>query len=201
MYNPRRFMNRAEEHVLVRRAKEGDDQAIVDLIRAHQDGLYAFILRMSGRPEVAEDIVQEALVRVLKNLRHFDSRFRFSTWLFTIAKRLYMNASQKLGPTFDTESVSLRATCVPGPGQETARWESMDKARHLIEVALAVLPRQQREVILLFHQLNWPIADIAEHLDMPQGTVKSHLHRGRARMRRLITADPGAHRQAQEVWS
>ena len=201
MYNLRRVMNRAEEHVLVRRAKEGDDQAIADLIRAHQDGLYAFILRMSGRPEVAEDIVQEAFVRVLKNLRRFDSRFRFSTWLFTIARRLYLNASQKLGPSFDTESVSSRATTDPGPGQETAYWESVDGVRDLLVEALAILPQQQREVILLFHQLNWPIAEIGEHLHMPLGTVKSHLHRGRARMKRMIMADPVTHRQAQEALS
>ena len=201
MYNARPVMDRAEEHALVRRAKEGDEQAIADLIRAHQDGLYCFILRMSGRHEVAEDIVQEALVRVLKNLRRFDSRFRFSTWLFTIAKRLYMNANQKLSPTFDTDAVSVRAAAEPGPGQESAHRETIANARELLDEVMATLPQQQREIMNLFHQLNWPIADIAEHLDMPQGTVKSHLHRGRARMKRSITADRVKHRHAREVFS
>ena len=106
-------MNKAAEHAVVRRAKAGDEKAVEALIRAHQDGVYAFILRMSGRPELAEDIVQEAFVRVLKNLHRFDSRFRFSTWLFTIAKRLYMNSIQKLGPSFDTQAVDQRR-CVAG---------------------------------------------------------------------------------------
>ncbi len=201
MYNARPVMDRAEEHALVRRAKEGDEEAIADLIRAHQDGLYRFILRMSGRPEVAEDVVQEALVRVLKNLRRFDSRFRFSTWLFTIAKRLYMNANQKLSPTFDTDAVGVRPAAGPSPDQQNAHWETIANARQLLDEVLATLPQQQREIMLLFHQFNWSIADIAEHLDMPRGTVKSHLHRGRARMKRSITADSTKNRHAREVFS
>ena len=201
MYNGRLAMDRAAEHALVRRARDGDEQAIVDLIRAHQDSVYAFILRMSGRPEVAEDIVQEALVRVLSNLRRFDSRFRFSTWLFTIAKRLYMNYSQKLGPAYDSDAVDARPADDPGPGGTNARREVMDNARRMLDAALAALPSLQREVILLFHQQGWPIADIAGHLHLPQGTVKSHLHRGRSRMRRMIESSRVLALRAEEVWS
>ena len=194
-------MNKAAEHAVVRRAKAGDEKAVEALIRAHQDGLYAFILRMSGRPELAEDIVQEAFVRVLKNLHRFDSRFRFSTWLFTIAKRLYMNSIQKLGPSFDTQVVDRQHSNGPGPGLTTARSETIRNLRGLIETALAALPPQQREIILLFHQQNWPIAEIAEHLRLPQGTVKSHLYRGRLRMRRTVLATGTMQRRAGEVWS
>jgi RNA polymerase sigma-70 factor (ECF subfamily) len=88
-----------------------------------------------------------------------------------------------------------------GPGRLAARAETMDNLRRLIDVALAALPPQQREIMLLFHQQSWPIAEIAEHLRMPTGTVKSHLHRGRARMRRLIEANRRMHRQVEEVLS
>jgi RNA polymerase sigma-70 factor (ECF subfamily) len=201
MYNARPVMERSVEYALIRRAKEGDEEAVEALIRAHQDALYAFILRMSGRRETAEDIVQEAFVRVLKNLHRFDSRFRFSTWLFTIAKRLYMNLNQKLGPAYDTDLVQGSPNEGASPGGQTARTETMDNARTLIDAALAALPEQQREIMLLFHQQSWPIAEIAEHLGMPQGTVKSHLHRGRGRMRRFIEANRAMHRQAEEVFS
>src|SRR5437870_7364175 len=100
------MMFKSSEQVLIRKAKAGDGKAIEGLIRAHQDALYAFMLRMSGRPDVAEDIVQEAFVRVLRNLDRFDSRFRFSTWLFTIAKRLYVNSIQKHRPMYDSDGVS-----------------------------------------------------------------------------------------------
>ncbi len=194
-------MDRSAEYALLRRAKQGDDEAIEALIRAHQDALYAFILRMSGRPETSRDIVQEAFVRVLKNLHRFDNRFRFSTWLFTIAKRLYLNTRAKLGPAYDTETVDLRSGADPGPGSVNERTETMNNLRHVLDVALGVLPTQQREIILLFHQQQWPIAVIAEHLQMPQGTVKSHLHRGRERMRRFIEASRDLRQQAEEVWS
>jgi RNA polymerase sigma-70 factor (ECF subfamily) len=194
-------MDRAAEHRLVRRAREGDEQAIEALIRAHQDSVYAFILRMSGRPEVAEDIVQEALVRVLKNLRRFDSRFRFSTWLFTIAKRLYLNYSQKLGPAYDSDALDGQRGCGAGPVGGLARREAMENAGRVLDGALRALPALQREVILLFHQQEWPIAEIAAHLHLPEGTVKSHLFRGRSRMRRMIEASRALARRVEEVWS
>ena len=193
-------MKKTAEHALVHRAKAGDEEAIEALIRAHQDALYAFMLRMSGRPETAEDIVQESLLRVLKNIRRFDDRFRFSTWLFTIAKRLYMNSIQKHGPKYDTEAIGVCASVEPGPGGTNARREAMANARRAIDVALAALPPHQREIVLLYHQQCWPVARIAEHLDMPLGTVKSHLHRGRIRMKRTII-DHRMQRPVEEIWS
>ena len=68
------MISKALENRLIARAKAGDGDAIAALIRSHQDALFAFILRMSQRPDVAEDIVQEAFVRVLKNIDRFDER-------------------------------------------------------------------------------------------------------------------------------
>ena len=201
MYNSCIVMNKVDEHELVRRAKAGDATAMEALIRAHQQGLYAFILRMCGRPEIAEDIVQEAFVRVLANLNRFDTRFRFSTWLFTIAKRLYMNSVQKLCPNFDSEVLELHQNKSADPHSEVAREESMGNAHGIIESALDTLGPLQREIVMMFHQLNWPIADISQHLDMPLGTVKSHLHRARKRMRQYIETDSQMNERVQEVWA
>lgn len=194
------MIKKTKELQLIRCAKAGDGKAIEELIRAHQEALYAFILRMSGRPDVAEDIVQEAFVRVLKNLDRFDKRFRFSTWLFTIAKRLYVNAIQKQRPAYDTDTISAQEGAAVTPHRISARTETMTNMRSLLAGALDQLNEQQREIVLLFHQQNWPISDIAHHLDMPEGTVKSHLHRARKRMRRSIMADNVLHARAQEAW-
>lgn len=189
------------ERDLIRRAKAGDGQAVESLIRAHQEALFAFILRMSGRPHIAEDIVQEAFVRVLRNLDRFDPRYRFSTWVFTIAKRLYVNAVQKQRPTYDTDTVNVQEGRDQSPARITARSETMDNVRGVLDAALNDLNEQQREIVLLFHQQSWPIVEIARHLDMPEGTVKSHLHRARKRMRRSITMNSTLHARAQEVWT
>ncbi len=187
------------ETQLIRKAKRGDGAAIEALIRAHQEALYAFMLRMSGRPEVAEDITQEAFVRVLKNLDRFDPRFRFSTWVFTIAKRLYVNSIQKLSPRFDSEMITGQDGHGETPGYQSAQQESADNLRDALDEALDSLNTQQREIVLLFHQQNWSITAISEHLDMPEGTIKSHLHRARKRMRAFIVADVRRHEQVAEV--
>lgn len=193
-------MTKAAELKLIRRAKRGDGRAMEELIRHHQASLYAFMLRMTGRPEVAEDVVQEAFVRVLKNLDRFDSRFRFSTWVFTIAKRLYMNQLQKHAPAFESEVVESWQGRGHAPEHKLMDAEVRDNARQAIEYAMDSLNEQQREIVILFHRQNWPISSIAEHLDMPEGTIKSHLHRARKRMKQVMTADESHLRHVEEVW-
>lgn len=185
-------MTRQDEQRLIQKAAAGDRAAAEKLIRQHQRPLYAYLLRMSGRPELAEDITQEAFVRALTNLDRFDLRYRFSTWLYTIARRLYLNACQRLKPVYDTDTVAAVGSSVrgrvdqPEPSEAVARSDTAAHASAALNRALARLSAEQREIIVLFHQLDWSIALIAQHLDMPAGTVKSHLHRGRRRLRELL---------------
>jgi RNA polymerase sigma-70 factor, ECF subfamily len=179
-------MTRAEELELIERATAGDGAAADAFIRAYQGSLYAYLVRMSGQPEVAEDIVQEAFIRVLTHLDRFDPRFRFSTWLFTIAKRLYMNSAAKLRPAYDTDSLDGSAGAGELPDAGLMEAEGDEHLRDVLQRALLALPPDQREVVVLFHQQDWPIWLIAQHMDMPEGTVKSHLHRGRKKLRRLL---------------
>lgn len=175
-------MSRQEEQAMIRRAAAGDREAAAICIRAHQGSVYSYILRMSGRPDVAEDVVQEAFVRVLSNLDRFDFRYRFSTWVFTIARRVYLNMAQKHRPAPDSETVERAMDWGASP-------EAGEQRRDLsnaLDQALRQLNETQREVVILFHQFDWTIALIARHLDLPEGTVKSHLHRGRRRLRELL---------------
>lgn len=194
------MLSRPEEDKLIRAARSGDGSAIESLIRAHQEPLYAFMLRMSGRPETAEDITQEAFVRVLKNLDRFDPRFRFSTWVFTIAKRLHMNAVQKHKPVYDNETVDARQGLDASPGGVSAREETMSNVRGTLDQAMNTLSSLQKEIVLLFHQQSWPIMEIAAYLDMPEGTVKSHLFRARRRMKEFIEEDATRNQSVVEVW-
>lgn len=194
-------MTRAEEQELIRRAAAGDRSAAEACIRAHQQSLFAYMLRMSGRPDVAEDIVQEAFVRVLTNLDRFDDRYRFSTWLFTIAKRLYVNTCQKHKPIYDSDIVGAWQGAGCESDWSPTRDEIQENVRSALDECLQMLPERQREIIILFHQQDWRIAVIARHLDMPEGTVKSHLHRGRRKLRLLLEARETLIDHVQEVWN
>lgn len=173
---------------MIRKALAGDRQAAEQLIKAHQASLYAYMLRMTSRPEVAEDVVQEAFVRALTHLARYDQRFRFSTWLFTIAKRLHVNACQRLAPSYDTDTVGGAAGRDCTAERSFATDESSSMRRAAVDFALDRLTEDQREAIVLFYQLNWSVEQIGEYLDQPEGTVKSHLHRARRKMREVLEA-------------
>ncbi|MDX2117300.1 MAG: sigma-70 family RNA polymerase sigma factor [Planctomycetota bacterium] len=186
-------MNRNEELRLIQKAAAGEKPAAEALIRAHQRGLFVFLVRFTGRPELAEDIVQEAFVRVLTNLDRFDPRFRFSTWLFTIAKRLCLNAMQKCKPIPIGDALEDgHGTIAVEPATRATRLDANTAARSALQEALLTLPLVQREIVILFHQQDWPIRVIAEHLNLPEGTVKSHLHRGRHRLHEVLTRQVSA---------
>jgi len=198
-------MRQAEELKLIRRAAEGDRAAAEYFVRAYQRGLYAYLYRVSGRAQLSEDLVQEAFVRVLTNLDRFDPRFRFSTWLYTIGKRLYFNAAQKLKPVYNSDVVGSIAGATPGeagPGlREAMAGDSGDCVRDDLQRALLTLTPDQREVLVLFHQQDWPVWLIAQHLGMPEGTIKSHLHRGRRRLREAMLESDDTVRHVGEILS
>ena len=195
-------MIKAEEQRLIRLAAAGDRDSSQELIKAHQRSLYAYLYRLSGRSDVAEDVAQDAFVRVLTNLDRFDPRFRFSTWLFTIARRLFLNFREKRRPMNGSEAVCSWGNESGRPEAGVARAESNVVAKDALQRALMSLSLDQREVMVLFHQLDWPIWLIAEHLEMPEGTVKSHLHRGRRRLREVLASKTvvASDQTLEEAW-
>ncbi|MEO1583602.1 MAG: RNA polymerase sigma factor [Planctomycetota bacterium] len=193
--------DRETERALIAEAVAGDRDASAAFIREYQPSLRAYLLRLSGRPDIAEDIAQEAFVRVLTNLHRFDDRYRFSTWLFTIAKRLYVNARQKHAPLFNTEAVAYERSSGRGPGSRAASNEVATHLRDALQEALMCLGEEQREIVVLFHQLDWPITLISEHMGMPEGTIKSHLHRSRKKLRSLLAEHARHGSRVSEAWS
>jgi len=174
------------ERRTIQRARKGDRDAIAELIRAYQRPLEAFLFRLCGQSDLAEDLAQESFVRVIRSLDRFDERFRFSTWLFTIGKRLLVNHQQKMKPLADSEVVEYRAGDARTPATEVEETERTQRVTQLVAVALDALVSPQREIVLLFHQQNWSVQQIAKDLSMPEGTIKSHLFRARRRMLEAI---------------
>lgn len=183
-------MTSKAERELIRRVLDGERAAAEELVRAHQGSLYGYMLRLSGRPDVAEDVVQEAFVRALSNIHRYDERFRFSTWLFTIAKRLYVNARQRLAPSYDTDAMGAAADRRSFANGAESEGGDHFAASGELQSALGCLSEDQREAVVLFYQLEWSVEQIGEHLELPVGTVKSHLHRARARLRAALEDQP-----------
>jgi RNA polymerase sigma-70 factor (ECF subfamily) len=175
------------ERLTIARARKGDRAAISELIRAYQRPLEAFLFRMCGKSDLAEDIAQEAFLRVMKSLDRFDDRFRFSTWLFTIGKRLLVNHQQKMRPLADSDAVDFRGRDARTPVTENIEQERGETVQRMIAIAL------------LFHQQGWPVERIADKLSMPEGTIKSHLFRARRRMLAAIEHATGVVR-TEEVF-
>ena len=180
-------MLRRRELILIRRAKRGDAAAIEALIRAHEQSLFRYMLKITGNPESARDMAQDAFVRVLGSIGRFDEQFRFSTWLFTIAKRLWINHCQKLKPVFDSEMVGAAKDESMAP-EHQMMVESQDRiTKEAIAVGMASLSPRQYEIVRLFHGCECSIQEIAERENLPVGTVKSHLFRARQKMALAIT--------------
>lgn len=184
-------MDQSIEQCWIRRAKDGDPEAFTVLIREHQGRLFGFLYRMCSRRELCEDMVQEAFVRVLRNIHRFDERYRFSTWLFTIGRRLLLNALQKCAPLSESEWVEAWESDDVGLHVHLAQREGREHLSAIFDEAMGELSDVQREVVLLYHHNEHSVGEIADLLGMPAGTVKSHLHRARGRMRAWIDSDTG----------
>lgn len=186
-------MERSHELELIQRAKRGDAAALGALIDGHRDSLHHFLLRLTRREDLAEDIGQEAFVRVLRNLDRFDERFRFSTWIFTIARRLWINHIQKFRPIPDSDVIGTRSGEDDGPEAVAETKERRARIADAVAVGLASLNPRQREIVELFHGRELSIQEIALRLELPVGTIKSHLFRARRRMNAAVIEDGRFH--------
>jgi RNA polymerase sigma-70 factor (ECF subfamily) len=169
----------------------GSDAALRELMRRYAAPLYRFVAR-HGVVRDAEDLCQEAWLRVVRSARRFDRTRRFSTWLFQIALNLCRDWHRRPPPDpvdFSDESTTGRRetnVLVPSDGAQTvAATEAALDARRL----LAALPEAQRSALLLRYYHGFSEAETAEILGCPRGTVKSRLHQAVARLLALGGGD------------
>jgi RNA polymerase sigma-70 factor (ECF subfamily) len=177
---------RREERKFIERAKKRDPAAMRELIDAHKDRLFAFVWRMTHHHHDAEEICQEAFLRAFGALETFDPTYRFSTWLFTIAYRLTLNAGRRRRPVGGEMDLSLMAANGESAGEQAACSEEAQRLRNVVWQAVEELTPPQRAAVLMFYQQQQGCHEIAEVLQIPVATVKSHLHRARARLKAIL---------------
>ena len=172
------------ERELVEQARKGDSVALRALVDQHKDRLFAFIWRMVRDHHDAEDICQEAFLKAFASLDTFLSEYRFSTWLFTIGYRVCLNQLRRKKPVGSEVDQAP-----PGPDSSDPAFivtEETGRIRDAIWSAVDELTPSQRATVLLFYRQDFGCQEIARILQLPPATVKSHLHRARARLRELL---------------
>jgi len=168
-----------DDSALVAAAQGGDRNALDQLLRRHYDRIHAVCQRVAGGTRDADDACQEALIKIVRSLPRFDGRSAFSTWAYRIA----MNASldelrkRKRRPTLHTTDDAHRIEA-PDPNAQAPIEQFSD--RLLLDDALAQLSDDLRAAVVLRDVADLDYAEIADALDIPIGTVKSRISRGRA---------------------
>jgi RNA polymerase sigma-70 factor (ECF subfamily) len=179
------------------RFQGGERAAFTVLVRRHQAPLYNFALRQLRSGPAAEEVVQEAFVRVVQSAPEFKNTARFSSWLYTIARNLCIDALRKGGlrrhPSLDEP---LRSPAGEGPtlGERTAdarvdveRVAISVEIRERVLAAVDGLPDDQREVFLLREVSNLPFKEIAVIVDAPENTVKSRMRYALERLQATLS--------------
>ena len=185
----------AEAARLIQSHLEGDPRAFTQLVARYQGRLLNFVYRMIGDRERAEDLVQEAFIRVHRHLDRFDPTRKFSTWVYTIASNLarneLRNRSRSPFVLFRTLRARLRdEPLLPLQVEDLATRPDVmlhqRDLRELVERTVACLSSRHREVFVLRELEGKSYEEIAEVANCNIGTVKSRLNRARRRFSELI---------------
>lgn len=201
---------RAEESVaelaLVERCKTGDRGALAELVRTYQARLFTVCLRMMGDRELAADMTQDALLKILTKVSTFDGRSAFSTWAITITMNVCRSKlrSEKLRRHASLDAMAEGTDAQPSGRREGASAGGANLAQtrepsasssveghddvERVRAALMDLDPEDRALLILADNQNLPYERIAAVLGVAVGTIKSRLHRARAALRDAVDA-------------
>lgn len=170
---------------LVAAARGGDRAALEELLRSHHDRIYALARRITGNDADAADATQEALLGIVRGLPRFDGRSSFSTWAYRVTANACLDELRR----------RRRRPIVDLPDERADRADAavpMDTTvadRLQLDAALAALPEEFRVAVVLRDVCDLDYAEIAAVLDLPPGTVRSRIARGRGRLADRLTGN------------
>lgn len=184
---------------LMLRFRGGDARAFEVLVSRHRTPVYSFLVRLTGDRARAEDLCQDAFLRVVKASATWEERATFKTWLFTIARNLASDEARRnvFRRTDDLDAEGGAAATEPSGDPSPDRVAASAELRPKLEAALAALPAEQREVFLLREHAGLRFPEIAAVTGTPENTVKSRMRYAleglRQRLEAMgVTAEDGA---------
>ena len=170
---------RDDDDALAARASRGDRRALEELLVRHTDRIHAVCRRIVAHPDDALDATQEAMIAVARGITRFDGRAAFSTWCYRVATNAALDELRRKRrrpvPADPTDRDATRSWSDSGRSTEDRVGARMD-----VDAALATLPEEFRVAVVLRDLCDLDYAEIAEVLDVPPGTVRSRISRGRA---------------------
>ena len=183
------------ERTLLRRLRDRDERAFRELIENHRDRVFNITYRMLGNRAEAEDVAQEVFITVFKTIETFREESKFSTWLYRVTVNHCKNRIKYLARRHERDRDELDETsqqqngAVSGAPVRAAQPDralaSAQMEKHLQE-AIANLDDDHRVVVVLRDVEDLSIEEICEITGLPDGTVKSRLHRARLVLRKKM---------------
>lgn len=185
------------ERLLLARLREYDEQAFAEIFELYKDKVFGLIYRMLGNRQEADDVTQEVFITVFKNIESFRGEAKFSTWLLRIAANQSKNRIKYLarrpvdGGEIDDAAQSGGPGATPGPVSH-AQIEPPDKmleaaeTERLMQAAIAELDEEHRLLVILRDVEEMSYQEIGEITGLPEGTIKSRLHRARMAIKEYL---------------
>ena len=172
------------DELLVMAAQDGEAAAMDELVIRWQKRLWRHAFRLIGRREAAWDVLQEGWLAIIRGLRRLDDPARFRPWAYRIVTH---KAADWIRRHRRDQAVRNGLDDLPPPiGDDGREQTRRDDDADIVRSALIKISAAQRIVLILHYIDDLPVAEIAEVLNIPVGTVKSRLHNGRAELKRLL---------------
>ncbi|MHA6532954.1 RNA polymerase sigma factor SigY [Paenibacillus sp. BAC0078] len=167
----------------ISQAQQGDTSALAMLLRDHYTFLYKYLVKATMNPSLAEELAQDTMVRCMEKISFYNGASSFSSWLITIATRLYIDRKRR----WKLEAQWRRQE----EGVRSIRWRFESRNMEWSEVldALSRLPSAQRMAVLLKHYYGYGYDEIGTILQIPSGTVKSRVAAGLNQLRKELSED------------
>ena len=177
-------MSDFDERALIERCRTGDDTAFGELVDRYKDLVYGVVYRMTFDRSQVDDLAQEVFLKVHRGLPYFRGDAKLSTWIFRIVQNVCSQARARrvVAVPLDREDDQGRRF---EPGTADAAFGDLE-LRDRLEKAIAKLPENYRLLIAAHYLYGVQYEALAETLDIPLGTVKTHLHRAKRRLRELL---------------
>lgn len=185
------------ERALIRRLRDRDERAFRELLELHRDRVFNITYRMLGNRSEAEDVAQEVFITVFKTIDSFREEAKFSTWLYRVAVNHTKNRIKYLARRHDrdrdeldegthSQQVNGAVTGTPVRSAQPDKALASAQMEQLLQEAIEALDEDQRAVVILRDVEELSIEEICEITGLPDGTVKSRLHRARLVLRKKM---------------